>query len=176
MTPEKRYVLKEQSKIKSIDSVAAIVSEHRKQGKTSGLITGCFDVLHIGHINLFRMAKQRVDFLVVGVEKDESLKAKNPDRPINKLDWRCEVLAELTSVDLVFVNDVIVDFKPSIENDNLFGVLYERISPDYLITDPSTDKYWELKLKRAEKMGIGFLGLDSKKSISSTEIINKLSK
>ncbi len=176
MTPEKSIVQREVNKIVSFSQATALVAEGKERGKASGLITGCFDVLHVSHINLFRSAKQHVDILVIGVERDESLKSKGPNRPINKLNWRCEVLSELTSVDLVFPIEFEIEYKPSDENDNLYEAMYERIKPDFLITNPVVDDYWELKLRRAKKMGISFLGLESERLISSTEIIDKIFK
>jgi len=55
------------SKIKSLGQLQRICSDLRSKGKKIGLITGCFDVIHIGHIRLFRQAKARLDVLVVGV-------------------------------------------------------------------------------------------------------------
>ncbi len=176
MTPEKPNVQREVNKIVSFSQAAALVAEGKERGRASGLITGCFDVLHVSHINLFRSAKQHVDILVIGVEKDESLKSKDPNRPINRLNWRCEVLSELTSVDLVFPIEFEIEYRPSDENDNLYEAMYERIKPDFLITNPVADDYWELKLRRAKKMGINFLGLESERLTSSTEIIDKIFK
>jgi cytidyltransferase-like protein len=176
MTPEKPNIQREANKIASLDQVSIIVAEGKERGRTSGLITGCFDVLHVSHINLFRSAKQHVDILIIGVERDESLKSKGPNRPINRLDWRCEVLSELTSVDSVFPIEFEIEYKPSDENDHLYEAMYERIKPDFLITNLVADDYWELKLRRAEKMGISFLGLESERLTSSTEIIDEILK
>lgn len=72
------------------------------RGKTVGLITGCFDVLHLGHLGIFQFAKKHVDILVVGIDSDEAVKAtKGPTRPINTQKHRCQLVAELISVDYV---------------------------------------------------------------------------
>jgi cytidyltransferase-like protein len=176
MTPEQSIIEGGTRKIFSLEQVIIMVAEEKRRDKTVGLVTGCFDILHVGHINLFRSAKKHVDVLVVGVERDESLKSKGPDRPINKLQWRCEMLSELISVDLVFPIEFIIEYEPSVENDNLFGAMYERIKPNFLITNPATDNYWEQKAQRSKKMGMVFLGLEHERIISSTEIINKVQK
>lgn len=44
------------------------------QGKKVGLVTGCFDILHFGHISIFEFAKSHVDILLVGIDSDESIK------------------------------------------------------------------------------------------------------
>jgi len=131
-----------------------------------GLITGSFDVLHVGHVNLIRSAKRHVDILVIGVEGDEFPTSKSFIRPMRELDLRCEVLSELSSVDLVFPVEFVIEYEPSDKNDRLYRNMYQKINPDFLITNPITDSFWSLKLKRAEKMGIGFLALRSNKSTS----------
>lgn len=65
---------------------------------------GCFDLLHIGHVRLLEEAKRLGDWLVVGVNGDESVqKLKGPERPINAELERAAVVAALESVDRVFV-------------------------------------------------------------------------
>jgi D-beta-D-heptose 7-phosphate kinase/D-beta-D-heptose 1-phosphate adenosyltransferase len=74
----------------------------RKRGQTVVLTTGCFDVLHRGHIAFLRQARRLGNILVVGVRSDETIrKLKGPDRPLNPLDDRIGVLASLDCVDHV---------------------------------------------------------------------------
>ena len=64
---------------------------------------GCFDILHRGHIELFKYAKGRGDKLIVGVDSDKKVrKDKGKDRPINSLDDRVEVLRSIKYVDEVW--------------------------------------------------------------------------
>lgn len=46
------------------------------------LLKGTFDLLHIGHVNRLRAAKELGDVLVVFVKCDEALREKGPGRPI----------------------------------------------------------------------------------------------
>ena len=63
---------------------------------------GCFDILHCGHIELFRYAKSLGDKLIVGVDSDEKVKLdKGEDRPINTLDDRICVLNSIQYIDMV---------------------------------------------------------------------------
>lgn len=161
-------------KVYSLDQIVADVSKEKSSGKKVGLITGCFDILHVGHLDLFRKAKEHVDILVVGVERDESLKSKSSDRPINNLDWRCDILSELRSVDLVFPIEFVIEYKTSSENDSLYRAMYKRINPDFLITTKTADNYWSLKELRAKEIGIGFIGLELEKISSTTEVLKKI--
>ena len=63
---------------------------------------GCFDVLHRGHIELFKYAKSLGDYLVVGIDDDERVReSKGPLRPINNLEDRVEMLESIKYIDEV---------------------------------------------------------------------------
>jgi D-beta-D-heptose 7-phosphate kinase/D-beta-D-heptose 1-phosphate adenosyltransferase len=76
----------------------------RKQGLRIGFTNGCFDILHPGHVRLMAQARAACDRLVVGLNSDESVsRLKGPERPVQKVQARAEVLAALEAVDLVVV-------------------------------------------------------------------------
>ena len=65
---------------------------------------GCFDILHLGHLELFKHAKSRGDFLTVGIDSDERVRnTKGKDRPINSQFFRIEMLKSIRWVDNVVV-------------------------------------------------------------------------
>jgi len=85
---------------------------------------GCFDVLHRGHLELFKQAKRLGDVLIVGVDSDEKIKLdKGSDRPYNKLDDRVEMLKSLKFIDEVYAFGSTRDLE----------LLIKKISPDILI-------------------------------------------
>ena len=64
---------------------------------------GCFDILHRGHIELFKYAKSRGDKLIVGVDSDKKVrKDKGKDRPINNQEDRIEMLRSIKYIDEVW--------------------------------------------------------------------------
>ena len=68
---------------------------------------GCFDILHRGHIELFKYAKSLGDYLVVGVDDDERVKAyKGEGRPVNTLEDRIEMLESIRYIDEVRSFDI----------------------------------------------------------------------
>ncbi|PID98232.1 MAG: cytidyltransferase [Actinobacteria bacterium] len=69
-----------------------------------GYVPGGFDMLHIGHINILRAARQRCSRLVVGVATDESLTRMKGRPPVIPLRERCELIASLRFVDAVVVD------------------------------------------------------------------------
>ena len=63
---------------------------------------GCFDILHRGHIELFKFCKSQCDYLVVGIDTDKRVKQnKGPDRPFNKEEDRSFFLESIKYIDKV---------------------------------------------------------------------------
>ena len=76
---------------------------------------GCFDVLHRGHIELFRYAKSLGDELVVGIDTDDKVKKdKSEDRPINNLQDRMFMLQSIKYIDKVIPFDSTEDLRKTI--------------------------------------------------------------
>lgn len=71
---------------------------------TTVFTNGCFDLLHVGHIELLRYAKSLGDYLVVGINSDSSIKKlKGPTRPINNQQNRKIILESIKFVDEVII-------------------------------------------------------------------------
>lgn len=76
----------------------------RAGGKRLAVTNGCFDLLHLGHVNYLEAARNLADALLVGVNADASVRElKGPQRPINPEADRAAVLASLQSVDGVCI-------------------------------------------------------------------------
>jgi rfaE bifunctional protein nucleotidyltransferase chain/domain len=70
--------------------------------KTLVVTNGCFDIIHVGHVNYLQRARALGDLLLVGVNDDDSVrKMKGDGRPINPLQARMEMIDSLKSVDIV---------------------------------------------------------------------------
>ena len=67
-------------------------------------INGCFDVLHRGHIELFKYAKELGGFVIVGIDSDTRVKQlKGDSRPINTHDDRKFFLESIKYIDKVTI-------------------------------------------------------------------------
>ena len=65
---------------------------------------GCFDILHRGHIELFKFCKSLGNDVVVGIDTDEKVRLdKGPSRPYNKLEDRIFTLESIKYIDKVYV-------------------------------------------------------------------------
>lgn len=74
----------------------------KNKGKKLVFTNGCFDILHLGHVEYLNEAKAQGDLLIVAINSDASVrKLKGPDRPINNEEDRKKMLLNLKAVDCV---------------------------------------------------------------------------
>ena len=93
-----------QGKILPREQLLAEVKRRRATGQRVAFTNGCFDVLHVGHVQYLTEARAQADFLVVALNSDESVRRlKGPSRPANDQLSRAEVLAALQCVDYVTI-------------------------------------------------------------------------
>jgi glycerol-3-phosphate cytidylyltransferase len=71
--------------------------------KIIGYTTGVFDMFHIGHLHLLKKAKNRCDYLIVGVSSDELVESYKNKTPIIPFEHRLEIVSALKFVDEVLV-------------------------------------------------------------------------
>lgn len=96
--------MESQTKIKSQSDLKSQIEAWQKAGEKVVFTNGCFDILHLGHIDYLEKARGLGDRLVVGLNSDESVcRLKGADRPINKEYARSRMLAALSFVDGVTV-------------------------------------------------------------------------
>jgi rfaE bifunctional protein nucleotidyltransferase chain/domain len=90
------------AKIKSRRAAAAKVAEWKSRGEKVVFTNGCFDIIHLGHVDYLERARDLGSKLVVGVNTDNSVsRFKGPGRPVQNEDSRARVLASFQFVDLV---------------------------------------------------------------------------
>ena len=79
--------------------------QRRQQAGEHGVLTnGCFDLVHLGHIRYLQEARALGDFLIVGLNNDDSVRSlKGPGRPLLAEMERAEILAALTCIDYVTI-------------------------------------------------------------------------
>jgi D-beta-D-heptose 7-phosphate kinase / D-beta-D-heptose 1-phosphate adenosyltransferase len=81
-------------------ALGARLEGHRAAGRRIVMTSGCFDILHRGHITFLNAAKSLGDVLIVGLNSDAGVRRlKGAGRPINDLEDRAQVLAALSAVD-----------------------------------------------------------------------------
>ena len=112
-----------EDKIVDGDSVDALVKGWKEAGEKIVFTNGCFDIMHIGHIDYLNRSRRLGTKLIVGLNSDASVKRlKGESRPVNGQKERALMLAALQCVDSVIIFD---EDTP----ENLLGI----IRPYYLV-------------------------------------------
>jgi D-glycero-beta-D-manno-heptose 1-phosphate adenylyltransferase len=125
---------------------------------------GCFDILHLGHIDYLSKARSLGDLLIIGLNTDVSVsRIKGPERPVNDQNARSMLLASMTFVDaIVFFDD-----------DTPYDLI-EQIQPHVLVkgTDYKPDDIVGADLVKAN--GGRVVTIDFLEGYSTSSIIHKL--
>ena len=105
----------------SYGEAARLAEACRRAGRRVVFTNGCFDVVHRGHADYLRAARQLGDVLIVGVNDDASVRRlKGRARPVNACADRLALLASLGCVDHVLAfgedtpEDVIEAVRPDV--------------------------------------------------------------
>lgn len=152
------------SKIKSLKQLQAFSDQTRRRSKKIVFTNGCFDVLHFGHVDYLRKARQCGDCLVVGLNTDRSVRAlKGKGRPVNPERDRAEILSELSCVDAV-----------TFFGDPTPLHLIKRVRPDVLVKGADYSKDKIVGADFVESYGGKVKRIPLVKSRSTTRTLKKL--
>jgi rfaE bifunctional protein nucleotidyltransferase chain/domain len=112
-----------ESKITSLESLQRKLAFWRFREKKIVFTNGCFDLLHLGHIDYLAKAASLGNVLIVGLNSDRSVSAiKGPSRPLNDENSRLHIMASLFFVDAVVVFDEPTPYE-----------LIKAVQPDILV-------------------------------------------
>lgn len=93
-------------KIKSVADASSQIKAWQKAGEKVVFTNGCFDLVHLGHVDYLEKARNLGDRLVLGLNTDSSVsRFKGPERPLQDQTSRARVLASMQFVDLVVFFD-----------------------------------------------------------------------
>lgn len=88
--------------LRTLDQLLIELAAVRSDGSKVVFTNGCFDMLHAGHVQMLDEAKDLGDYLIVGLNSDDSVRRlKGENRPVNTAADRARVLGALRSVDAV---------------------------------------------------------------------------
>lgn len=130
-----------QSRIHTAETISRAVARWRLKGEKIVFTNGCFDILHLGHVDYLAKAADLGTRLVVGVNSDDSVKrlGKGDSRPIQDEHSRSMIIASLHAVDavIIFNEDTPYETIKLIQPD----VIVKGADYDIDETDPSSKKY-----------------------------------
>jgi glycerol-3-phosphate cytidylyltransferase len=125
-----------------------------------GICFGCFDLIHIGHLNIFEHAKEYCEKLVVCVSSDDYVLNKKGHLPIIPYTQRLRMVSAMKLVDEVGIQSLDITKKDSV---NLF-------KPDVVFVGSD----WQGKKWDGEDLGIPVVYLPYTREITSTILRKKL--
>lgn len=125
-------------------------------------LPGVFDLFHVGHLMAIQKARKFGDYLIVGIQSDESVLAQKKKRPVFSEENRKRILFNVKGVDLVIVynqpyqGEVLRVLKPS----------FLAVNETYGESDPDQKK----TLEEAAKLNVAIARIDYMHGISTTAI------
>ena len=113
-----------QNKVLNAEQLPGVVNRWHFFNKKIVFTNGCFDLLHLGHVDYLSQAKDQGDVLIVGVNTDKSVKMleKGDNRPITDENARAMLVASLHFVDAVVLFDEATPYE-----------LIQKVQPDILV-------------------------------------------
>lgn len=132
----------------------------KNRNKKIVFTNGCFDILHLGHLEYLNEAKKLGDVLFIGLNSDKSIRMiKGEGRPINDEHFRKEMLKNLKCVDFVELFDEPTPYE-----------LIKAVSPEILVKGGDYSKEQVVGADLVKKVVL----VPFKEGHSTTDFIQKL--
>ena len=130
-----------------------------------GYTQGTYDMFHIGHLNLIKHAKEKCDYLIVGVNTDDLVKSYKNKTAIVSLEERMEIISAIRYVDKVVACNTLdkVKMQKELHFDKIF------IGDDW-----KGNKRWAKTEKEMLELGAEVVYLPHTEGTSSTILREKL--
>ncbi len=152
------------TKIKVLDELEEILNRHRKENKKIVFTNGCFDILHVGHIEYLKFSRKQGDVLVIGLNTDRSVREQKGDkRPFVSEDERARLISALEDVGYVILFDELTPDK-----------LIRRIKPDVLVKGEDWKEKGVVGREYVESYGGKVILAPLVKDVSTTDIVSRI--
>jgi rfaE bifunctional protein nucleotidyltransferase chain/domain len=139
----------------------------QKEGKQIILTSGCFDILHVGHIETLKRAKALGDTLLVALSSDKQIQAlKGPSRPVNNYEDRMNLFKTIKYVDYIVLYD-----EEDIEKEKTLDDIMKIVNPSVWVKGSDYTKEGILA-KHPHLRSIELIPLVEQKS--TTNIVKKI--
>lgn len=135
----------------------------QKKQYAVGYIAGVFDLFHIGHLNMFRRAKEQCDYLIVGVVSDEGVRKNKGVDPFVPFEERLELVRSCRYVDEA--NEIPLTYAGTRDAWNLYHFDVQFSGSDY-----ENNPYWLAEKDFLEKHGATLVFFPYTEQTSSTKL------
>lgn len=154
-----------QSKIfKNVSEALPLISKWQAAGEEIVFTNGCFDILHLGHVDYLEKARHLGNKLVVGLNTDASVyRLKGPERPLQDEMSRARVMASLLFIDAVILF-----------GENTPYELIAAVNPDILVKGDDYAIEDIVGHDIVQKNGGTVKTITLVKGYSTTRIVNKI--
>lgn len=128
-----------------------------------GYIAGVFDLFHIGHLNMFKRAKEMCNYLIVGVVSDEGVRLNKQAEPFVPFEERIEMVRSCRYVDEAV--KLPLDFAGTRDMFKVYHFDVQFSGSDY-----EHNIYWLEEKKFLEENGSTMVFFPYTQSTSSTKL------
>lgn len=129
----------------------------------TGYIAGVFDLFHVGHLNMFRRAKEQCDYLIVGVVSDEGVRKNKKVEPFVPFEERIEMVRACRYVDEAV--EIPLNYYGTIDAYRLHRFDCQFSGSDYI-----DDPIWLEQKKLLEEHGAEMVFFPYTENTSSSKI------
>jgi cytidyltransferase-like protein len=130
-------------------------------------VSGCFDIVHGGHLEFFTQAKSLGDYLIVSFAGDNSLRIHKNKKSALPIEHKRKLLESINTIDKVMVSE-----------DEVEGLDFQTnflLESPHILAVTEDDKYGELKQQLCDMIGCKYVVLPKSleyEKISTSDIIN----
>ena len=152
------------NKVLSYRAAISTINFHRQNNQTIVFKSGCFDVIHIGHIMMLQDAASLGQILVVGIGSNDTVQRQRKTKTVFDEFNRAYVIASLECVDYVVV------LREESHGNVDHADFIRQIQPDYFVIS-SDDNSLDPKKILAKAAGVKFITRDPFKVLNYGELI-----
>lgn len=138
-------------------------AENSSEKYQIGYVAGVFDLFHIGHLNMFKRAKEQCDYLIVGVVTDERTERIKGKKPFIPFEERIELVRSCRYVDEAV--EIPTDYGDTRDAYQIYHFDCQFSGNDHI-----NDPHWIAEKKYLEDHGAEMVFFPYTEGTSSTKI------
>lgn len=137
----------------------------KKKKYNIGYTAGTYDLFHVGHLNIFKNAKTRCNYLIVAVSTDELVNEYKHHYPIIPFKDRCEIVSAIKYVDKVIAQ---------VNMDKKQAAITNEIDVMFVGDDWKNTEKWNRIERELNEIGVEVVYLRHTDGISSSDIKKRM--